>query len=717
MQMDGSQQRGAGVSVDLDGLFNPRSIAVIGASSDPRKISGRPIQLLKRSKFAGPVYPINPQHSHVQGLPAYPDLASAPGLVDQALIGLPAAAVLDAAQAAIAKGVRSIVVFSAGFSELDAAGASAQARLAALCVEAGVSLLGPNCLGAASFASGAYSTFSHSLEFAPPETGPISMISQSGAVGTYALVKGVARGLKFARFAATGNEADVDVAACIAWLARDPATKVIMAYLESCRDGRRLADALEQARLAGKPAIVLKGGSSVAGSLAAASHTGALAGSDAVYDAVFAATGTARVRSFDEMLDLAYACAQSTPPAGRRLGVVTVSGGFGVMMADAAATRALDLPALPASSQRKIKETLSFASTANPIDVTPQLLNDFGLLPPVLSAILESDHFDTIVLFLGTMGLDPHLAEGLIAAILETRERFPEKLLSICMMTTAETRGRLEAAGLMVFEDPDRIIAAVSRLADFGDAFRRPAATLTAAPRAAVRLPERLSEAEAKTLLSAAGLDFAPEILAKTAEEAVAAARSFGRPVALKVCAAAIAHKSDIGGVLLDLRNDEAVARAFETVIANARSAHREITIEGALVAPMIVGGVETVIGIKNDQTFGPVCVFGLGGVRVEMLKDVSFRLAPVGEDEALAMIREIRGFPALAGARGRKPVDLGAIARAIAALSRFAVAHQDEIEAIDINPFIALPEGGVAVDALIVMRGQEFPQKATING
>jgi acyl-CoA synthetase (NDP forming) len=714
MQMgDYRQLRSGAACADLDGLFNPRSIAVLGASSDPRKISGRPIQLLNNAKFAGAVYPINPRHSKIQGLRAYPDLASVPGAVDQALIGLPAAAVADAAEAAIAKGVRSIVVFSAGFAELDAAGAEAQSRLAARCAEAGVSLLGPNCLGAVSFASGAYSTFSHSLEFAPPEAGSTSMVSQSGAIGTYALVKGVARGVKFARFAATGNEADVDVAACIAWFARDPATKVILAYLESCKDGRRLIEALEQARLVGKPVIVLKGGSSTVGSHAAASHTGALAGSDAVYDAVFSAAGAARVRSFDEMLDIAYACAQPVLPAGRRLGVVTVSGGFGVMMADAAAGKAIDLPALPAPLQQKIRRTLAFAATANPVDVTPQLLNDFGLLPTVLAAMLEGDNFDTIAVFLGTMGLDPHLTDALVAAMLEARQRFPDKLFPICMMTTPETRKRLEAAGLMIFEDPDRVIAAISRLAGFHEAFRRPSARPIAAPRAATRLPAQLSESAAKALLGAAGVAFAPEIVARTAAEAVAAARDFGRLVALKIAADGIAHKSDIGGVLLNVSGDVAVAEGFAAVRSNVLKARPDARIEGVLIAPMIPDGVETVIGIHNDADFGPVAMFGLGGVYVEALKDVAFRLAPVSREDALDMIREVRGFPALASARGGRPVDLSAIADAIAALSRFASAHRDDVETIDVNPFLALPEGGVAVDALIVVRHRPASNKA----
>ena len=380
------------------------------------------------------------------------------------------------------------------------------------------------------------------------------------------------------------------------------------------------------------------------------------------------------------------------------------------MMADAAASRAIELPTLPEHVQRRIKQTTAFAATANPVDVTPQILHDFALLAPVLHAMLDENTYDTVAVFLGTMGLDPHLTDALIAAMLNVRKRFPAALFPVCMMTTPDTRKRLEAEGLMVFEDPDRLVAVVARLAGFREASARPASLEAAAAGASAPLPERMSETVAKALLGAAGIEFVPEVIATSAEQAVAAARRFGVPVALKIAAAGIAHKSDIGGVLLDLADDAAVAREFEAIIANARKAHAFAEIDGVLVAPMVAGGVETVIGSTNDPDFGPVVMFGLGGIHVEVLQDVTFRLAPVSEAEALHMVRDIRGFAVLAGARGQQPVDLRAIARTIAALSSFAAAHSDEIETIDINPFIALLEGGVAVDALIVRRDPHSP-------
>jgi acyl-CoA synthetase (NDP forming) len=690
-------------TVSLDSLFNPHSIAVFGASSEPRKIGGRPIHYLKETGFSGKVWPINPHHREVQGLAAYPDLASVPGEVDQALIALPAVAVADAVDACVARGLRSIVIFSAGFQETGAKGAALQADIVARCRRAGIRMLGPNCLGLASFRSGAYSTFSHNLEFAPPSPGPIAMVSQSGAVGTWAMFKGVKRGMTFSRFVATGNEADVDVADCIEWLASDPETQVIAGYLESCQHGRRLVAALETARVAGKPVVLMKSGASEAGSVAAASHTGSLAGSDAAYEAAFRATGAVRARSIDELLDVAGMAARSVLPRGKRLGVVTVSGGFGVMMADAAVPVGVQLPGLPAEVQARIKATLAFAASANPVDVTPQILNNFALLRPALAAMLEGDHFDSLVGFFGVMGLDPHLIDPLKQTIGEARAAHPDRLVALCMVTTPEVEAELASAGIPILDDPNRIVTTIARLAEVRAAMDRgPAGFLTPVrPAAAVGGP--IAPSTATALLAEAGIAFVAERLATDAAGAARAAERIGGPVALKIASPDIAHKSDVGGVVLNVAGGAEAADAFARIVASVRAARPEARIDGVALSPMIAGGVETVIGTVNDPDFGPLVMFGLGGIHVETLKDVAFRLAPVSDAEARSMIHEIRGLPVLRGARGAPPSDIDALARAITALSRFAAAHATDIASVDINPFIVLPKGGMAVDALIV--------------
>lgn len=688
---------------DLDGLFNPKSIAMIGASNNPRKISGRPIAHLKASGFAGEIYPVNAMRDEVQGLKAYASLDDIDGEIDQVLIGLPAAAVADAVEDCIRHKVRSIVLFSAGFGELDAKGLVAQNKIIARCREAGIRLLGPNCLGLANFTNGAYATISHSLEFAPPKLGMVAIVSQSGAVGTYALVKGVRRGMGFSRFVATGNEADIDVADCIDWLASDPQTSVIVAYLESCKDGRRLVAALERARAAKKPVIIFKGGASEAGSNAAVSHTGALAGTDAIFDGVFKSTGAVRVHSFDEMLDLAQAASAGLFPTGRRLGVASVSGGFGVMMADKAAEVNIELPQLSTKVQSEIKRYLSFTTAVNPIDVTPQLLNDFSIMTSVLSVILQEDDFDILGVFFGTMGLDDAIIEPLRNAMIDVKNRHPDKLLVVCMMATRQLIETLRAENILVFEDPDKAVSTMERLADIHDLFNQVPEPPAAVVAPTIDIVGRLTEVEAKALLSATGISFVEEQLTHTPEQAALAAAHFGGPVALKINAADIPHKSDIGGVLLNLVGAKQVAEGFATISANVRKSHPESTVSGVLVAPMISGGVELVMGTSIDPVFGPVVMFGLGGVHIEILKDVAFRPAPLSRGQALDMINDIKSQDILRGVRGQQPVDLDAIVNTLVALSQFAATHAKNVRSIEINPYIALPKGGFAVDALIV--------------
>jgi acyl-CoA synthetase (NDP forming) len=331
----------------------------------------------------------------------------------------------------------------------------------------------------------------------------------------------------------------------------------------------------------------------------------------------------------------------------------------------------------------------------------------------VLAALFDRDLFDTVAFFFGTMGLDTHVNDRLADAMIAARRAFPERLFLACMMTTEVVRHRLEAEGICVFEDPERLVQAVSRLASFRQAFaRRPATAIAARTSAAPPFAGRLSEAAAKVALGAAGVPFPAEHLARTADEAAAAARSIGQPVAMKVVSAAIAHKSDIGGVRLNVAAGDAAA-AFAAIVAQVRTAAPGAAIDGVSVAPMITGGVETILGTVNDPDFGPLVVFGLGGVFVEILADTSVRLAPVDETEAAEMIRAIKGFPILAGARGSAPADIGALARAVAALSRFAAAHAADVASVDINPFIARPDGGCAVDALIVARDAAGTQQS----
>jgi acetate---CoA ligase (ADP-forming) len=690
------------LSHPLDALFRPASVAIIGASSDANRIGGRPVRFTKHA-FKGAILPINPNQKEIQGLPAFASIRDVPGPVDQAIVAVPAKSATLAVDDCIAKGVKAIVMFSSGFAETGAEGRAMQVELARRCAAGGVKLLGPNSLGMFSVQVGLYSTFSSYFDPLWPRSGPVAIVSQSGAFGTYFLALAIERGLGFSHFAATGNEADIDVAECVEWLADDPATGVIMIYLEGCRDGARLRAALARAAANRKPVIAMKVGVSDKGIAAIASHTGTLAGSDAVFDAVFRENNVHRARTLDELVDVAYACSGYVFPKSPRVGVVTISGGVGIQMADAAAELGLELPRMPDAAQQKVLAMVPFAGPANPVDATAQVINDWSMFTTILGIVAQEGNVDSVISFLAHTGTTPGVMERLKPALRDVRVRFPDRVFILCARMPRDMADEFVRMGFLIFEDPTRAIAAVAALAKLGQGYARPrvaqAEVKTAAP-----LPSApINEAEAKRLLGAAGVPFAPEIVAATRDAAVAAAEGLGYPVVLKVLSN-IAHKSEAGGVVLGLSSAADVAGAYDTMLARVRERVPDTRIEGVLVARMIEG-VETVIGVKRDAVFGPVVMFGLGGVYVEVLKDITLRLAPVDRAAALEMIRAIKGFPLLAGARGRPPVDLDSLADVLVAMSRFGSAHP-EVASAEINPFIALPKGGVAVDALILTEG-----------
>jgi acyl-CoA synthetase (NDP forming) len=689
----------------LDALFKPRSVAIIGASSDPNRIGGRPVAFSKRA-FKGSIVPINPKGGELQGLKAYPSITDVPGEIDQAIIAVPAKAALAAADECIAKGVKAAVMFSSGFAETGAEGRAMQVELARRCAAGGMKLLGPNSLGMFDVHAGLYSTFSSYFNPLWPRSGPVSIVSQSGAVGTYFLSLAAERGLGFSRFAATGNEAGVDVAECIEWLADDPETGVIAIYLEGCNDGAKLRAAFARAAANRKPVIAMKVGVSEQGIAAIASHTGSLAGSDAVFEAVFRENNVHRAHSLDELVDVAYACSGGVFPKTRRLGVVTLSGGVGIQMADAAAEMDLELPRMPDEAQQKILAMIPFAGPANPVDTTAQVVNDWTMFTTILGITADEGNVDSVVSFLAHMGTTPGLMDRLKPAFLDVRQRFPDRLFILCARMPREMADELTRIGFLIFDDPTRAIATVAALARLHAGYARGPTAPPAVPRGKALPKGPINEAEAKRLLAEAGVPFAPEIVAQTRVEAVAAAEGIGFPVVLKVLSADIAHKSEAGGVALSLRSAPEAAAAFDTMMKRVHAHAPDARIEGVLVARMIEGGVETVIGMKRDPVFGPVVLFGLGGVYVEVMKDVTLRLAPVDLEAAKDMIRAIKGFPLLAGARGKPPADLDALADAVVRLSQFGAAHP-EIASAEINPFIALPKGGVAVDALILTDGE----------
>ncbi|MNK26355.1 succinyl-CoA synthetase subunit alpha [compost metagenome] len=693
----------------LSALFAPRAIAVVGASSNAQKIGGIPVDYQRRFGFEGALYPVNPNADRIQDLPAYPSLRAIGQPVDLAILAVPSALVDGALDDAIAAGVKGVVLFSSGFAEVGAEGAAAQARLGDKARAAGVRLVGPNCLGFMNIARHVYATFSPAPGVGRVMPGRIGLVSQSGAFGAYAYAMARARGVGLSLWATTGNEADVQVADCLAWLAQDPDTDVIMAYMEGCRDGPRLRAALALAQANGKPVVMVKVGRTALGAEAAASHTAALAGDDAVYDAVFRQYGVLRARNLTEFFDLAHSAAVAGRPRDRSIGLFTLSGGVGALMADEASAQGLDARPLSEAAQDTLRRWVPFAAPRNPVDITGQVTNDMTLIDRTARVMLDDQGFASWMGFLAAAGASDAFWPVLRSLVSSLREAYPDTLLAVSTLLTPERRAELEAMRCLVFADPSDGIRTIAALAGL-----KPAAAAAATP-ASIKAPLTLapgtmSEPDALALLADAGVPVVAHHVVRSADEAAAAAEALGEAIVVKIVSADIPHKSDVGGVALGLRGAAQARAAFERTRDLALTARPEARLDGALVARMLTGGVECIAGVHRDPVFGPVLMFGLGGIHVETLRDVSLRALPIARDDALAMVRELRAFAILNGARGRPPVDLDSIADALCALADFAQRAGDSLDSAEINPLIARPqaEGGcVAVDALVVGRAR----------
>ena len=688
----------------LTALLAPRSVAIIGASTDPTRIGGRPIAYMLARGFAGPILPVNPNRATVQGLPAYGSIAQLPEIPDVAIVAVPALAAVDAVEELAALGVKGAIVFSAAFAETGAEGAALQARMTRTARAHGMRLLGPNSLGAFNDRIGFYGIFSASLEGGYPPPGRIGIASQSGAYGTHVFTAARERKIGTPLCVTTGNEADVTVGDVIGWMVEDPEIDVIAAYLEGIRDAASFTAALEAARAARKPVVVMKVGRSRLGQAAARSHTASIAGNDAVTGAVLAEFGAVRARTTEEMLDIAQLATRRIYPVGNTLGMITVSGGAGVLVSDVAEDLGLAMPPMPVATQARLTQLLPFASPANPVDCTAQALNDISLVGQFTEAMVAEGGYSSVLAFFTQIGGAASIAAGLRRELGAVRARHPDRLYVLSVLARPELVAGYEADGFSVYEDPTRATVAIEAMGRFGDAFARTPgqAPPTAPP---IDLPtESPNEAEAKRLLAEAGIEAAPERACASAEAAVDAARSFGFPVVMKILSPDILHKSEIGGVLLGVATPEAVRDGFDLLLDRARQAVPDARIEGVLVAKQLEGGVECILGIHRDPVFGPIAMFGLGGIFVEIMRDVAFRRCPFGEDEAERMIRSIRAAPLLLGARGRPPADIAALARMLARLSVLAHQAGPRLRAIDLNPVLALPvgEGAYALDAVI---------------
>ncbi len=691
---------------DLTALLKPQSVAIIGASDDPGRIGGRPLRYLIELGYAGGIYPVNPGRETVQGLPSFPNVSAIPGPVDLAVIAISADKTIATLEECAAKGVNAAVVFSAGFAETGDAGRTLQNRLTEIARASGMRILGPNCLGIYNSAIGLFATFTATLENGLPKPVGVGLVSQSGAYGSHVSLLAIRRGIGVRYWITTGNECDVELGECIAYLAVDPDIDTIVAYAEGVRDGEGLLESLSLAHSMRKPVVFMKVGQTPIGAQAAASHTAALAGSDSVYDSVLRQFGAYRAGDTEELLDVTYACSLGVLPKGPRIGFLTVSGGVGIQMADAAVAVGLDVAPMPETAQARMKTLLPYAATRNPVDATAQVFNDPELIDAYLDIMLESGKYDAIVAFLTFVAAAESMVVPVRRAIEKAHAKYPDRLIVLVIVAPDDIIRRYEDAGCLVFEDPTRAVRAVAALHRIQQGFDAPPATMGTISVETAALPEGpMSEQASKDLLSRAGLTVIEDRLAESAAEAVDAARELGFPVVLKIASADIAHKTEVDGVRLAIDSAEGIVEAFGALMDDVKRQRPEARLDGVLVSPMVNRGVETILGVHRDPVFGPVVMFGLGGVLVEVLDDVSFRVAPFDEEEAKRMVSELKGRAILEGTRGKGPYDLPALFTALARLSQFAAAHGDAIESIDVNPFLVRPQGqgAIALDALIV--------------
>ena len=693
-------------SPTFERLLNPQTVAVIGASEDPSRIGGKPIAYMLKQGYAGQILPVNPKRSTVQGIKAYPSIEALPETPDVAVVAVPAAAVLETITALAQKGTAGAILFSAGFAEVGAEGAALQDELVAIARAHGMRLIGPNSLGMLNPRIHFYGSFATGLELGFPEPGHVGIVSQSGAYGAHLMTAAVAAGIGLSMMVMTGNEADLTLGDVVNMLVDDPNTKVIALYSEGIRQSATLVSALERAREQRKPVVIMKVGQSALGQAAALSHTASVAGDDRVFDAVMAELGVIRVQTTEQMLDIARLATRGIYPTHNTLGVFTVSGGAGVIISDAAAAHSLPMPAMPEAAQQHLHELLPFCTPTNPVDTTAQVLNDMSLLRTFTESLVVDGGYESILGFVTYTATAATSGERVREALRAVAQAHPQRLFVLNAMGDAEKLKRYEEDGFTIFEDPSRAVAAIAAMGRYGQAFSNPSKQSPPTVADVTLPPSTPSEAQAKALLAQAGIAVVPETVCTSADEAVAAAAALNEPVVMKIVSPDILHKTEIGGVLLNVEGEQAVRDGFDTLMNRAKERAPEARLDGVLVAKQITGGVQCLLGVQQDPVFGPMAVFGLGGIFVEILDDVVLHRCPFGEDVAMQMIQGIRAAPLLLGARGQPKADLQALATMLAKLSAFAVAAGPNLQSIDLNPVFVMPEGqgAYAADAVITL-------------
>lgn len=687
-------------------LLKPRSVAVIGASADPHKTAGRPVAYLLKHGFGGTVYPVNPKVGEIGGLKCYPDVASLPETPDVGIVLLGAERAHLAVRDLAARGCAAAIVLASGYTETGEQGARRQQQL----VEAAgtMRILGPNTIGLVNLTDAIVLSASGALEMDHFPAGKIGVVSQSGGILGSLLSRAAARGIGLSKLVSTSNEVDLELADFIDALVDDEATRVIALYVEGVRHpGKFRAAALRAAR-SGKPVVAFKIGRSEAGAQAAVSHTGALAGADRMYDALFRQTGVIRAQTFSDLLDIPAALATGRNLRGRRVAILTSTGGAGTLVSDSLGVAGFDTPppdAETAAALRALQDGDHAALDRNPIDVTLAGLQP-ELLRGAIKALLASPTYDALAVIAGASALA--MPDLMASAIRDCLPLSDKPVLAYVSPHAPEVQALLTQRGVPAFSAAESCTAAFSGMLQ-ATAWKEPPQDAAAAAVDLADLPTgSLDEAQAKQLFGRFGVPCAREIVVRTAAEAESAARELGGRVVLKILSRAITHKSDVGGVAVNVPPEKIAARlAAMTDEVEAKAGVRPTRF---VVQEMVAGGTELILGMHRDP-LGTAILLGMGGVTAELFQDTALRLLPprggLGRSEALSMAQELKTWPLLDGFRGRPKADVEALVEAVVAFSRMASQLGDRLLAAEINPVFVLPQGqGVrAADGVVVLR------------
>jgi acyl-CoA synthetase (NDP forming) len=709
---------------DLKPLLAPRSIAIVGASSS-NPYASRLLENLGNGGYTGRLYLINPRQASIGELPCHPSIEALPEIPDLAILVVPQRAVLDVLEACGRRGIPAALIISAGFGEAGDPGRAAQVEIRRIAGQHGMLVCGPNCLGIANTQAPA---MMHSYTGMPVPRGNLALVSQSGAMAFASVLSPASdRGVGFAIVVSSGNEAVVDTADYIRHFVRDPDVRVIASLLEGLRPGRGRAflDVAAAAADAGKPILVCKVGRSEVGSRQVVSHTGSMTGSDAVYDAAFAQAGVIRVADPDDLFEVASAFSRCAEPRGEGIAILSTSGGLGVVLADKCGVHGLELPPLSAEAAARLAQGdlfLVVGDLGNPLDIRGQGAQH---LPELLDLFIRDDRYHVLTVALGLPAVGDRAVQ-IARDLIDVAGKTDKPLIVLWMGSRLDPQGRvtdkdgfrlLELSRVPVFSSPDKCFKALHSLVEYhrfrerrADGRRgtspRPTGIDVAAARAFLADKHgTLDEVDARTLLAFYGIAGPRETLAVDTDAAARAAREIGYPVAVKVVSPDLPHKTEAGAVTLGIRDEAALREACVTMLAAVARHRPQARVSGLLVQAMVADGREMIVGASDDPQFGPVVTCGLGGVFVEVLRDVQRRVPPFGADEARAMIARLAGAATLGAFRGRPAANVEAAVDVIRRVGQLALDLEDRIAEVEINPLMATPAGAIAVDAIVVLR------------